>query len=56
VRAYRSLIQLALLVAGLVVWGVGSRIGDERLTWVGIACFAAAFLLRFAKKKDATPE
>ena len=53
---HRSLIQLALLFMGMVVWGYGSRVDDSRLTWVGIAFFAVAFLLRFAKRKDAASE
>lgn len=33
--------------AGIAVWGIGVRMGDERLKWTGIALLAAAFLLRF---------
>ena len=52
----RTEIQLALLVVGLIVWGYGQRTDDERLRWIGIAFFAAAFLLRFAKRKQADDE
>jgi hypothetical protein len=48
----RTIAQLALLVIGLIVWGYGTRVDDERLRWVGIACFAGAFLLRLLKKRD----
>lgn len=46
----RTTIQLALGAMGLIVWGYGARTDDERLTWIGIAFFAAAALLRFWKK------
>jgi hypothetical protein len=47
----RTLAQLALLLIGLIVWGYGARVDSERLTLIGIAFFAAAFVLRFFKKK-----
>ena len=47
----RTQIQLALLVMGLVVWGYGQRTDDSRLTWIGVAFFAAATVLRFFKKR-----
>ena len=50
---HRTIAQLALLVIGLMVWGYGTRVDDERLRWVGIGCFTVAFLLRVFKKKDA---
>jgi hypothetical protein len=50
--ARRTEIQLALLVIGLVVWGYGQRIDDDRLTVIGIVFFAAATLLRLFKKRD----
>jgi uncharacterized protein YqgC (DUF456 family) len=48
----RSIAQVALLVIGMIVWGYGTRVDDERLRWIGIACFAIAFLLRLIKKKE----
>lgn len=50
--ARRTPIQLALLIVGLVVWGYGQRTDDSLLTWIGIAFFVAAFLLRFWKEKE----
>ncbi len=50
----RSIAQLALLVIGVIVWGYGTRVDDERLRWIGIGCFAVAFLLRFFTKRDAS--
>ena len=32
---------------GVAIWGVGVRMGDERLKWAGVALLGAAFLLRF---------
>ena len=43
--------QLALAAIGIVVWGYGTRIGDARVGWVGIAMLAAASLLRFVKRR-----
>ena len=51
----RTPIQLALLGAGMVVWGYGQRTDDSRLTYVGLAFFAAAFLLRFMRTKEPPP-
>lgn len=48
----RTEIQLALLAVGLVVWGYGQRIDDDRLRAVGIVFFAVATALRFLKKRD----
>lgn len=47
----RTEVQIGLLVIGLVVWGYGARTDQPRLTWIGLACFAAATALRFAKKR-----
>jgi hypothetical protein len=52
----RTETQLALLVMGLIVWGYGQRSDDRRLTWVGIAFFAAATILRFGKRKPPADE
>ena len=43
--------QLGLAVIGLVVWGYGTRLGDPRVGWVGIALLVAASLLRFVKRR-----
>jgi hypothetical protein len=43
--------QLALAVLGIVVWGYGTRIGDPRVGWAGIALLAAASVLRFVKRR-----
>jgi len=48
---HRTEIQLALLVMGLIVWGYGQRTDDSRLTWIGLAFFVAATILRFFKKR-----
>jgi hypothetical protein len=47
----RTEAQLALLLIGVIVWGYGQRIEDNRLTWIGLAFFVAATALRFLKKK-----
>ena len=48
----RTEIQIALLVMGLIVWGYGARTEQPRLTWIGLAFFAAATALRFAKQRS----
>ncbi|MGH7619187.1 MAG: hypothetical protein ACREPM_18350 [Gemmatimonadaceae bacterium] len=47
----RTEIQLALLVVGIVAWGVGQRMDIVALQYTGIGFFAAATALRFFKKK-----
>ena len=42
--------QLALAAIGVVVWAYGTRIGDSRVSWAGVAFLAAASLLRFVKR------
>ena len=53
----RTPIQLALLAVGLLAWAYGLRTDDSRLTYLGLAFFAVAFVLRFFKPRDppATP-
>ena len=51
----RTEAQLALLLIGIVVWGYGQRVDDNRLTWIGLACFAASTVLRFLKPKTPAP-
>jgi hypothetical protein len=51
----RSQAQLVLLTAGLIVWGYGERVDEQRYRWVGIACFALAFVLRLVKRRAAPP-
>jgi hypothetical protein len=48
----RTVIQLALLLVGVIVWGYGQRIDDPSLRLVGIAVFALATLLRFFRRSD----
>jgi len=39
-------VKLIVAAAGVSIWAVGVRVGDERLKWAGIAILVAAFLLR----------
>lgn len=53
----RTMAQLVLLGIGLIVWAYGQRVNDERLTWVGIAFFAAAVMLRLLRGRlDRRPD
>jgi hypothetical protein len=45
----RTLVQLALLAMGLIVWAYGQRVDDARLRWIGIGFFAVATALRLLK-------
>lgn len=52
----RTLAQLTLLVVGLVVWGYGARTDQPLLTWIGIAFFASAVVLRLLRARiDRSP-
>ena len=48
----RTEVQLALLAIGVIVWGYGQRIEDSRLTYIGLAFFVAATVMRFIKRRD----
>ena len=49
---YRTELQIALLVAGMIVWGYGQRSQTKLLQYIGLAFFAAAAALRLFKKKS----
>lgn len=51
----RTEAQLALLLMGVIVWGYGQRVDDNRLTWMGLAFFAVATALRFLKRREEDP-
>jgi hypothetical protein len=44
--------KLALAGAGIVVWGMGVRLGNAMLRWTGVGLLVAAFLLRFARGRQ----
>jgi hypothetical protein len=41
--------RLALGVAGIVVWGVGTRLQIPVVSWTGIGLLVLTLMLRFAK-------
>lgn len=45
----RTMAQLILLGIGLIVWAYGQRVNDDRLTWIGIAFFGGAVVLRLLR-------
>lgn len=51
----RTEIQLALLVAGIAVWGYGTRADVPWMQFTGIGFFALATLLRFTKRREPKP-
>ena len=48
---FRTEIQIALLIAGMIVWGYGQRSENKVLQYTGLGFFAAATALRFFKSK-----
>lgn len=48
--------KLVVAATGVCVWGVGVRLGEERLKWAGIALLAIAFLLRLLKEHPTHPD
>ncbi|HEY9225704.1 MAG TPA: hypothetical protein VIP11_03600 [Gemmatimonadaceae bacterium] len=48
---YRTEIQVALLIVGMIVWGYGQRSENKALQYTGLGFFAAATALRFVKKQ-----
>jgi len=42
--------KIALVAGGLATFGVGIRVGNAAIRWVGIGIVAIAWLLRFAKR------
>lgn len=46
----RTEIQIALLIAGVIVWGYGHRTDTHWLQWTGVAFFASATALRFVRR------
>lgn len=48
--------KLVVAATGVCVWGVGVRLGEERLKWAGIALLAIAFLLRLFKERPTHPD
>ena len=50
----RMQVTLALAGAGVLVWGYGARVDDERLRWAGIIVLALAALSRFVGRERGT--
>ncbi len=46
--------KTALVIVGMLIFLVGIRTANEYLRWIGIACVAIAWLLRFAKPANAS--
>ncbi len=45
----RTILKIAFALGGLVVFGVGIRMGNDTLRYVGIALVGIAWVLRFWK-------
>ncbi len=50
------LARTALAAIGVVVWGYGYRVDDERIRLAGILVLAVSLLLRFAGRWFETPD
>jgi hypothetical protein len=48
----RTTFQVAFLVMGLIIWGYGQRVDDEKIRLIGIAFFAVATVLRFFRRSE----
>ncbi len=44
--------KVALFIVGVIILGYGMRVDSPTLRWIGIAFFAAAFLLRFITRQS----
>ena len=48
--------KLALVAGGIATFGVGIRVENVWVRWTGVGLVAAAWLLRFAKRRSRTDE
>jgi hypothetical protein len=46
-----SQLKLGLALIGLILFGYGMRVDDNRLRWMGMGFLAAATILRFVKPR-----
>jgi len=44
-------LRLALTLIGIVLFGYGVRVDDQRLRWIGIAFLAVSLILRFWRRR-----
>ncbi|MDP1891153.1 MAG: hypothetical protein Q8K55_09690 [Gemmatimonadaceae bacterium] len=51
----RTTIKIALVLAGIALFGVSVRFNAEAYRWAGIALVAVALLLRFWKEPPEQP-
>lgn len=49
-------VKLLVAGAGIIMWGLGVRLQDRRVTWVGVVILAVAFLLRFVGRREGRRE
>ncbi|MGH7717398.1 MAG: hypothetical protein ACREON_00950 [Gemmatimonadaceae bacterium] len=43
--------RLLIAVVGIAIWGYGTRVGDPRLQWGGIAVVAVAVIMKLFGKR-----
>jgi hypothetical protein len=48
----RTTFQVAFLLMGVIIWGYGQRVEDEKIRLIGIAFFAVAAVLRFFRRSE----
>jgi hypothetical protein len=51
----RTTAQVALLIVGMVLFGYGVAVDEERLRLMSLAFFIPAFVLRFFRGSDTRP-
>jgi hypothetical protein len=49
----RTTLKISFALAGLILFGLGIRFGNDAMRWAGFACVGVAWFLRFWK--DAPP-
>jgi hypothetical protein len=49
-------VKLALTIMGLIIFAAGVRMDDSRLRGIAIAFVALAWVMRFYKPKQTTPD
>ena len=51
----RTTAQVALLIVGMILFGYGVAVDDERLRLMSFGFFIPAFVLRFFRASDTRP-
>ncbi len=50
-----AIVKIALVLSGILTFGLGIRAQNNRVRWAGIALVAVAWVLRFAAPRAQSP-